>query len=488
MARRLVSLTQARRGFGFIDIQPDGSVQLNPDVGVLSVDGSFPIKGPSPLIDVTHPTWGAVPGATDSTTAIDNAVAAIHASGGGIVLIPGGKGTFTYTPDNLTWYSDVVILDLSGSTPAPTNGALQPYTSQQVRISDGNNHQLSGQLLSVTGGTTGDNVAGYFDVNRTGGTANVWAINTVTRFTTDGEAFGIEIDYDDDYADGGRGTNEYSALYIQNEGAYAGSAGITIVRNTNSTKRFRDGIWLDDPGDLSCLAAQGDTYVNTTSTTTVSAPGSVVITPNSMTNITTGKQLVVEWDDSHAETVVVTATTSTTFTATFTQTHNAGFKIHSCPLDGINLVNVYDHGIVLRANAGTMIAWRTTDQTAPDLGTIASDVNGNLNLSTAFNALKTNGQQHAVSQYTANQTLGTTNEYIHGNASAGAINFSLPAASTGKIRYVIKKVDSSANAVTITPNGSDTIEGAANISIGTQYGTYVIYSDGSSTWFIESSH
>lgn len=41
MGRRLVSVAQARRGFGFIDIQPDGSVTLQPDAGILNINANL---------------------------------------------------------------------------------------------------------------------------------------------------------------------------------------------------------------------------------------------------------------------------------------------------------------------------------------------------------------------------------------------------------------------------------------------------------------
>ena len=55
---------------------------------------------------------------------------------------------------------------------------------------------------------------------------------------------------------------------------------------------------------------------NTTTTTTISA-GSQVVTPASMANIYVGQRLFIDSGSSPSESVVVTAVTSTTFTATF---------------------------------------------------------------------------------------------------------------------------------------------------------------------------
>lgn len=79
--------------------------------------------------------------------------------------------------------------------------------------------------------------------------------------------------------------------------------------------------------------------VNTTSTTAVAAPGSVVITPASMANITVvGMVLQIFGGTGTAEEVVVTALSSTTFTATFANTHSGTYNI--CSVKGTFL-----HGV-----------------------------------------------------------------------------------------------------------------------------------------------
>ena len=96
MARRLVSLTQARRGFGFIDMQPDGSVQLNPDVGALSVGGSLAIEGPRPFLDLV--AWGLDPTGTDDiSTGILDALASAPSNG---VRMKLPEGTYLLAPSS----------------------------------------------------------------------------------------------------------------------------------------------------------------------------------------------------------------------------------------------------------------------------------------------------------------------------------------------------------------------------------------------------
>lgn len=61
---------------------------------------------------------------------------------------------------------------------------------------------------------------------------------------------------------------------------------------------------------------------------------------------------------------------------------------------------------------------------------------------------------------------------ILADASGGAFSVTLPKAP-GK-QFVVKKIDASANAVTITPASGETIDGAASLVITTQWQSYTI--------------
>jgi hypothetical protein len=74
------------------------------------------------------------------------------------------------------------------------------------------------------------------------------------------------------------------------------------------------------------------------------------------------------------------------------------------------------------------------------------------------------------------------------NATSGAVTVTLPLATTwtpGK-PYLIKKTDASANTVTISRTGSDTIDGAASKSLANRYDWIELVSDGLSTWHVKS--
>jgi len=89
-----------------------------------------------------------------------------------------------------------------------------------------------------------------------------------------------------------------------------------------------------------------------------------------------------------------------------------------------------------------------------------------------------------VDTVSANTTLGIDHHIVLVNASGGAKTITLPNATTCAGRqYIIKKIDSSTNAVTITPQTGQTIDGQASISITTQYAYRKVVSNGIN-WFL----
>lgn len=73
------------------------------------------------------------------------------------------------------------------------------------------------------------------------------------------------------------------------------------------------------------------------------------------------------------------------------------------------------------------------------------------------------GMRGAIRSVSVNAAVATTDVTVLVDATAAPVTLTLPsaAANTGRI-YNIKKIDATANMVTITPNGADTIEGLAN--------------------------
>jgi hypothetical protein len=85
-----------------------------------------------------------------------------------------------------------------------------------------------------------------------------------------------------------------------------------------------------------------------------------------------------------------------------------------------------------------------------------------------------------TSSYTVNQW---NDEVILADATAGPLTITLPSASDAGVRLSIKKIDSSANAVTVSPASGQTIEGAASVSLTTQYAGVVLVAGGGGVWY-----
>lgn len=94
------------------------------------------------------------------------------------------------------------------------------------------------------------------------------------------------------------------------------------------------------------------------------------------------------------------------------------------------------------------------------------------------------GLRTSTQSISSNTTLTTEDTACFANATSGAITITLPTAVgySGKL-IVIKKVDSSSNAVIVQAAGSETIDGQNSRSLTTQYETLRIISDGTN-WMI----
>ena len=84
-----------------------------------------------------------------------------------------------------------------------------------------------------------------------------------------------------------------------------------------------------------------------------------------------------------------------------------------------------------------------------------------------------------VISVTANYTMNDIDVLIKGDATAGDITVTLLSAKAREgRRIIVKKTDSSANLVTIDPDGSETLDGAATISLTQQNAVREYISDG----------
>ena len=82
----------------------------------------------------------------------------------------------------------------------------------------------------------------------------------------------------------------------------------------------------------------------------------------------------------------------------------------------------------------------------------------------------------------SNTILTNNNDVVLVNAAGGGITITLPSPSDGKILY-IKKLDSTANIISIIPSAAETIDGTNQKAITGQYDTVELISDGIN-WYI----
>lgn len=88
---------------------------------------------------------------------------------------------------------------------------------------------------------------------------------------------------------------------------------------------------------------------------------------------------------------------------------------------------------------------------------------------------------------TSSESIVNTDSTILADATAAPITLTLPPASGGMLAplgpFTVKKIDVSANAVTVAADGSDTINGSPSATLTTQYETKTFTCNNVDAWF-----
>jgi hypothetical protein len=94
-------------------------------------------------------------------------------------------------------------------------------------------------------------------------------------------------------------------------------------------------------------------------------------------------------------------------------------------------------------------------------------------------------QKKRIIEVSSAYTITLEDHTILVDATSGAVTITLPKAYNGfEYLFNVKKIDSSANTVTIDGDGSEKIDGATTKVISTQYDSITIQSDKTEWWII----
>lgn len=92
----------------------------------------------------------------------------------------------------------------------------------------------------------------------------------------------------------------------------------------------------------------------------------------------------------------------------------------------------------------------------------------------------------AVVVKTGNYDVTTSDMAVLADATLGNMNLNLPAVTAAGKLFLLAKTDVSGNYVSITPAGSDKIDGLAVKFLVSQYDKLLLMADGVSNWVIVS--
>lgn len=90
-----------------------------------------------------------------------------------------------------------------------------------------------------------------------------------------------------------------------------------------------------------------------------------------------------------------------------------------------------------------------------------------------------------IATVTATYTVAAKVGYVRADATGGVFTVTVPLAKDNEGRRIlIKKIDSSGNAVTVGRTSTDTFEGSSTKSLGAQWSHILIVSNGNNGWEI----
>lgn len=168
------------------------------------------------------------------------------------------------------------------------------------------------------------------------------------------------------------------------------------------------------------------------------------------------------------------------FHATSGHTHT-GAGTHGPKIPAGSLANGAATGAVLGADVATLTGAQTLTNKTLTAPTLTAPVIADFTASQHSHSTVAGGglTRAAVLTVTAAYTATDTDELLLVDATTAAFTLTLPTAvGRGGKTFVIKKIDASANAVTVDGAGTETIDGAATLTISGAADSYTLVSDG----------
>ncbi len=144
-----------------------------------------------------------------------------------------------------------------------------------------------------------------------------------------------------------------------------------------------------------------------------------------------------------------------------------------------SIAAISGNGILARTAAGAATS-RTISGTSNQVTIADGDgVAGNPTVSLPNGLILPGAVGFALRSITSARTLDATDYTILGDATGAAFTVTLPAVASNAGRvYIVKKIDASANSLTIDGNASETIDGAATLDLTAQWAHVMIQSSG----------
>mgnify|MGYP003344219784 CR=1 FL=1 len=194
--------------------------------------------------------------------------------------------------------------------------------------------------------------------------------------------------------------------------------------------------------------------------------GNVIIGDNFTDTLTVNAAATFSDDLTVVDTVSGSIGRFTTITSSFT---GSGAGLYNLTASGISN---FTNDVRAQFSAGTNITITN--------GIISSTGGGGGGGSADLGLVKN------VAFVTGSTVLTNDNHVVLVNCSAQSITLTLPSASSAGIRsFIVKKIDSTSNNVTISGSTtSEKIDGNNSISFYTQYECFTIIGDATSSWYI----